>query len=191
MKLASPDVPPEKDARQERHQRIRRAKRFLRPLPRRATIHRYPVLKFFAQTARKRPYLWSFREQHVSSAIYVGCILAFLPAYGFQIVLAFFCALLFRSNLLITTGLQFITNPVTIAPIYLFTHRVGVYVINNWGLDMLPMPNQIMGNGYALTIGGILVGLFSGLVLDLVFRIGISRTRKRKMNLKRMLKNER
>src|SRR3546814_6139453 len=36
----------------------------LRPLPRRANVSRYPVIKWFAGLARRLPFLWSFRAQH-------------------------------------------------------------------------------------------------------------------------------
>ena len=43
-------------------QRRRRIRRWLKPLPRRASIHRYPILNRFADFARRRPYLWSFKD---------------------------------------------------------------------------------------------------------------------------------
>ena len=39
---------------EEKRRRIRRLKRWLRPLPRRANVRRYPVLNWFAIAARKR-----------------------------------------------------------------------------------------------------------------------------------------
>ncbi|MEM9157674.1 MAG: DUF2062 domain-containing protein, partial [Verrucomicrobiota bacterium] len=168
MKLADHEYEEDHEIRRERHSRIRLAKKILRPLPRRATLHRYPFLKRFATSARKKPFLWSFRVEHVSPAIYVGCILAFLPAYGAQLVLGFFCALLFRCNLLVTSALVFITNPITGVPIYAFTRLVGEYLIENWNLGPTPDERPFIGNGYAWVIGGLVVGLFVGLILDLI-----------------------
>lgn len=115
--------------RQQRHQRIRRVKKLMRPLPRRATIHRYPLLKYFKDTARSRAYLWSFRRRHIVRAIYFGSILALLPVYGLQIALAFIIALIGRANLMILCGLQFITNPFTALPIYLLCYRLGNFFL--------------------------------------------------------------
>ncbi|HCR37111.1 MAG TPA: hypothetical protein DIU37_03070, partial [Opitutae bacterium] len=58
--------PPPEAEKQERYSRIRRVKKLLRPLPRRANIHRYPFIKWFANAAHKRPYLWSFRTKEVT-----------------------------------------------------------------------------------------------------------------------------
>lgn len=119
----------EQQLRSLKHRRIRRAKRLLRPLPRRATIHRYPVLKWFKNTARARSYLWSFRKQEVVPAFYIGCILSLMPVYGIQVPLAFALALLFRTNLMIMVAVQFITNPITAAPLYYATYLIGDFFL--------------------------------------------------------------
>lgn len=118
------------------HERIRRVKRLLRPLPRRATVHRYPFLKWFAQTARKRSYLWSFRRQHILPAIYFGCILSMMPIYGIQIPCAFALALLIRGNLMIMIATQFITNPLTFVPLYTAACFIGLEVLYLLGMEI-------------------------------------------------------
>ncbi|PJF37773.1 MAG: DUF2062 domain-containing protein, partial [Phototrophicales bacterium] len=108
-------------------------------MPRRATLHNYPFIKFFAESARKRAYLWSFRVSEVIPAIYAGSIISFLPLYGIQIPLAFACALLFRANLMILVGLQFITNPVTIVPIYSLEYFLGDMVLKAFSPSAEPL----------------------------------------------------
>jgi uncharacterized protein (DUF2062 family) len=119
-----------------RGERIRRVKRWLRPLPRRANIHRYPGLKWFAESARKRAYIWSFRLQHLVPAIYSGCILAFLPLFGIQLPLALLLAILLRANLPVLAGVQFISNPVTILPIYFSAYQIGRIFLGIFGVEV-------------------------------------------------------
>lgn len=154
---------------EERRQRRRRFKRFLRPLPRRATIHRYPILRVFTRQARKRPYLWSFRQEKVSVACYAGATLAFLPTYGFQIPLALLAAVAFRANLPVMVAIQFITNPLTIAPLYLTTHKVGTWLIQTTGF--LPVGGKVGHAAYALVLGGIACGVVAGTALDIIYRL--------------------
>ncbi|MEZ5275172.1 MAG: DUF2062 domain-containing protein [Opitutaceae bacterium] len=137
-------------------------------MPRRTNIHRYPILKLFSAQARKRPYLWSFRQAEVSVACYAGAVMAFLPTYGFQIPLALLAAVAFRANLPVMIAIQFITNPVTIAPLYLTTLKVGEWLIQSTGLH--PHGSRVGAAAYALVLGGIVCGLATGLVLDLVYR---------------------
>lgn len=118
---------------EKHHAKVRRAKRFLRFMPRRAVFHRYPFVGRFAAAARRRAYLWSFKSQHVRPALYAGSVLSLLPVMGVQLPLAFLLSLLLRGNFMIMGGLQFITNPFTAAPIYYATHQLGRAVIDATG----------------------------------------------------------
>jgi len=145
-----------------------RFRRFLRPLPRKGNIHRYPGLKLFTRSARKRPYLWSFRQEKVAVACYAGSILALLPLYGFQVPLALLAAVAFRANLPVMVAIQFITNPITMAPIYLTTHKIGSWLIEStgWGVP----GSRVEAAAYALVVGGTVLGLVLGFILNLVYR---------------------
>jgi hypothetical protein len=46
--------------------RLQRIRRLLKPLPRRANLSKYPVIRWFADAARRRPWLWSFKPAHVA-----------------------------------------------------------------------------------------------------------------------------
>lgn len=122
--------------RRMRHDRIRRVKRLLRPLPRRATVHRYPFLKWFSRTARKRSYLWSFRRQQVIPAIYIGTMLSLMPIYGIQIPTAFILALALRCNLMIMIATQLLTNPITFVPLYTLACFIGLQVLYVMGTEI-------------------------------------------------------
>jgi uncharacterized protein (DUF2062 family) len=125
----------ENSMKKQRHERIARVKRLLRLMPRRATMHRYPVLKWFTRSARKRSYLWCFRTKAIIPAIYAGCILSLLPIYGIQLPLAVAFSFLLRANLPILTSLQFITNPITVVPAYYAGYQIGKVVLNTFGVD--------------------------------------------------------
>ncbi len=146
-------MPPEEHiAREERFARLRRLKQFLRYMPRRAVFHKYPLIGRFADAARKRAYLWSFKTANIRPSFYAGSILSLLPVMGMQLPLAFLLCLLLRGNFMVMGGLQFITNPFTAAPIYYATHQLGKTVIEASGfgrsletvepiaLDAAPVP---------------------------------------------------
>lgn len=128
----------EHQLRKEWHSRVRRAKFFLRYMPRRANLERYPIIKWFARSARKRDYLWSFRPSEVIPAFYAGWILALLPLVGFQIAIGLVLALVLRANLMILIGLQMITNPLTITPIWWANYEVGNAIITVVSSDPPP-----------------------------------------------------
>ncbi len=186
----------EKELRQQISGRIRRVKRWLRPLPRRATIHRYPILGLFADAARKRIYLWSFRVENAVPAIYAGCILTLLPLYGIQIPLAFLLALLFRANLPILAGLQMVSNPLTVLPIWFAAYQIGRHFLGVIGVEALPLGRhevQALLDNFAsgewgsnlerlmtvfgvTSLGSIIMGTFFGLIISVAYRIVAIRT---------------
>ncbi len=149
--------------------RRRRLRRWLRPLPRRANIARYPVIKWFAQAARKRPYLWSFKRQHVMVSLYSGAVVALMPVYGLQMAIGLALAIWLRGNLTVMAALQMVTNPLTLGPIYYGTHRLGTWLIGLVGYG--EGANVVGTHINALVVGGVVGGLGFALLLDLGWRL--------------------
>lgn len=161
----------ERRHRAQRVARFGRIRRWLRPLPRRSNLPRYPVIRWFANVARRRPHLWSFDERPVRRSIYVGAVIAFLPVYGLQILLAFWAAVILRANLALTCGLQLVTNPLTAGPLYYLTYRVGTFLIET--LDFGAGRGPVGTRFNALVLGGIVVGLAAAVAGDLVYRFAL------------------
>lgn len=149
--------------------RRKRIRTWLKPLPRRANVHRYPILKRFAAVAKRRPYLWSFKNAPVLRAIYLGSLLAYLPSYGVQILLGFAAAWFGRANLTLVIALQMITNPLSIGPIYLATYTIGSKLIH---LLHLPARHALLDGAAALILGGLVLGLVTALLLHGLWLFG-------------------
>ncbi len=171
--------------RREYGQRLRRIRRLLRPLPRRATIARYPVLKWFAATARRSWFLWSFKRGPLLRAIYFGSVLALLPLMGVQLPLSLLLCILVRANLPVCAALQFITNPLSAVPVYGFTYLVGHWLLHHLGGSegayapaaalalveggqLLAAAGDVLGG---LLLGGVVVGLAVAVLVDLAWRL--------------------
>lgn len=186
----------ESELHETKWRRIRRVKRWLRPLPRRTNIHRYPILKWFAERARKRSHIWSFRVENAVPAIYAGSILTLMPIYGIQMPLALILALLLRANLPIFIALQIISNPITAIPLWLADYQVGRAILGVVGMEVAPinreqlrvmLDNFINGEWgdkfenlsvvFSVTsLGAIVMGTFFGLVGSVIYRIIANRT---------------
>lgn len=148
--------------------RRRRLKRWLRPLPRRANVARYPVIKWFADAARRRPYLWSFKRPQVMASLYAGAVLALMPVYGLQLLLGLALAILVRGNLTVMAALQMVTNPLTLGPIYFGTHALGSWLMTRAGGGAAP--DDVAAHAQALVVGGLVGGLGFAAALDLAWR---------------------
>ena len=132
----------ESELNQTKWRRMRRVKKWLRPLPKSTNIHSYRILRFFAVAARKRTNIWSFRVENAVPAIYAGSILTLMPLYGIQIPSAFLLALLLRANLPIPLGLQVVSNPLTILPIWFAAYQIGQMILSVVGLRFDPLNQE-------------------------------------------------
>jgi len=186
MNVAEAETLYEHETRKQKRIRIRRAKQWLRPLPRKATLHRWPVLRWFADTARKRPYLWSFRVREVSLALYLGFIIAFLPIVGIQFILAFASAWVLRANLPVMMGTQLVTNFATMWAIYPALALLGDRVMKTLRLEVID--SQIGHAAFSMVTGGIIAGLAVAFLLDMVYRLAFIQAKKHPIHLRRMPK---
>jgi uncharacterized protein (DUF2062 family) len=144
-----------------------RARWLLAKVPLRSNANRYPGVRWFAG-ARERGYLWSFRAAHVLPAIYAGSVLALLPTYGVQIPIAVAAAFLLRANLTVAVGVTMVNNPLTAAPIYFATDRVGIALLDAVGAGAAL--GIVARHTVALVVGAVVVGLALGAGIDLVRR---------------------
>ncbi len=157
--------------RAERAARFGRIKRWLKPLPRRSNLSRYPVIRHFAAAARRTPDLWSFQRPAIRRAIYLGSIIAFLPIYGLHLLVALGAAIVVRANLAVTTALLFITNPLTAGPIYYAAYQIGMKLLLTFNISEGGAAIATRIN--ALILGGLVLGLAVAMIVDLLYRFAI------------------
>lgn len=74
------------------------------------------------------PNLLHLNRRSVSSAFFVGLLMAFVPV-PFQMVLAAAAAIIVRCNLPIAVGLVWVSNPFTMPPLFYFCYLVGAAVL--------------------------------------------------------------
>lgn len=156
--------------------RRRRLKGWLRPLPRRANVGRYPVIKWFADVARRRPWLWSFQRREVMVSVYAGSVLALMPVYGLQVLIGLGLALWLRGNLTVMVALQMLTNPLTLGPIYYATHSLGKWLLTLFGIRTAPVSSggitdDLGAHALALVVGGGVAGVALAVVVDVAWRL--------------------
>ncbi len=76
----------------------------------------------------QHPGLWNFNRKSISKAFAVGLFCAFLPI-PFQMLLAAPGAVIFSANLPLAVALVWITNPLTIPPIFYACYKLGAWVL--------------------------------------------------------------
>lgn len=95
------------------------------PHPKRITDNR--LIKILGPRLQE-PDLWHINRKSCSGAVAVGLFFAFMPV-PFQMLLAAIGAIYFRYNVLIAVPMVWLSNPVTIPPIFYFCYRLGALLL--------------------------------------------------------------
>ena len=75
------------------------------------------------------PFLWHINRKSISGAFANGLFFAWVPV-PFQMALAAIFAIIFRVNLPVSVGLVWLTNPVTMPPMFYGAYRLGLFLLN-------------------------------------------------------------
>lgn len=102
---------------------------FKRYLPEQRKIREHKQLNRMFGKLLHDPNLLHLNRRSVSRAFNIGLFMAFMPM-PFQMIPAVAGAIAFRANLPITIGLVWISNPITIPPIFYFCYQVGGWLLN-------------------------------------------------------------
>ena len=96
-------------------------------LPKPQTIKENKSLQIFGDWLHA-PNLWHLNRRSVAGAFAVGLFFAWMPV-PFQMALAAGAAIWIGTNLPLSIALVWITNPVTIPPMFYFAYLVGTWII--------------------------------------------------------------
>ncbi|TNE98881.1 MAG: DUF2062 domain-containing protein [Gammaproteobacteria bacterium] len=80
------------------------------------------------------PNLWHINRHSVARAFLVGIWFCFIPM-PFQMVAAAFFAIWFNANLPLSVVLVWISNPITMPPLFYFNYKIGALALNRPVLD--------------------------------------------------------
>ncbi|MCB1736355.1 MAG: DUF2062 domain-containing protein [Gammaproteobacteria bacterium] len=156
-----------------------------RYMPDPKTIREHKHLQVFG-TLLQNPNLWHMNRRSVAGAFAVGMFMAAVPV-PFQMLLAAAGAIVFRVNLPISVGLVWVTNPVTMIPMFYFAYLVGAFVMGqapaisqhelqlswSWLLSQLEhIGGPFLLGCLILGVGGSMLGYFG---IRLLWRLNVAR----------------
>lgn len=137
-----------------------------RYMPDPASIREHKSLRFLG-TLLHDPNLWHLNRHSVARAMAVGLFAAFLPI-PLQMLVAACLAIPVRAHMPIAVGLVWITNPLTMAPIFYVTYSLGAWLLNtparHWPEHLSAdwITSQFASMWQPFVLGSVVTGLLMG-----------------------------
>lgn len=127
------------------------------------TLKAHPHLKHFGEILQN-PNLWHLNRRSAAGAVAVGLFCAWMPI-PFQMLLASIIAMIVSVNLPLSVALVWISNPITMPPLFYAAYRLGAFILNqplmefNFELSYQWIINALETIAPALFLGSLIIGV--------------------------------
>ncbi|MDX1633035.1 MAG: DUF2062 domain-containing protein [Marinobacter sp.] len=121
------------------------------------------------------PNLWHINRHGVSRAFLIGIFWCFIPM-PFQMVAAALFALWMNANLPLSVALVWISNPLTMPPMFYFNYKVGAWLLGRpvmdfeFELSVSWISGRLMDIGIPLYLGSLVTAVVAACVSYLVLQ---------------------
>lgn len=140
----------------------------------------------------------------IALGVLIGTIVAYQPIVGFQMIVGAIICKLIGANVIASLPLAWITNPVTIIPIYYLTYRLGVVftgdepityddvaalwtAIGEMGFvdGVVEGTRMLLGIFWPMVVGGLIVGVVNGAIFYVLVRRLVTAYQSRSIHRRR------
>ena len=146
-----------------------------RIMPDRSALQEHPHLRKISQSLIE-PKLWYLNRRSVSSAAALGLFIAFMPILG-QMGIADTLAIFFRVNLPISVSAVWISNQLTMAPIYIYAYDLGAWALKkpighyNFSLSWEWLRSEFLLIWQPLLLGSFIYGIIAAISWVILVRL--------------------
>ncbi len=139
----------------------------------------------------------------IALGVFIGTFVAYQPIVGFQMIVGAIVCKLIRANVIASLPLAWITNPVTIVPIYYGTYKLGVVFTGGdlsyedmqalWGgigelglLDgIVEGTRMLLGVMWPMVVGGAIIGIVNGAIFYVLVKRFVTAYQARSIHRRR------
>jgi len=169
-------------------------KKFIKKwIPSNETVRSHPHLNKIFGTLLHDPNLLHLNRRSVTGAFFIGLFMAFMPI-PFQMVPAAAFAIWFRVNLPISIGLVWVTNPLTMPPLFYFAYKIGAWTLgipaqaNNFEISLDWLTTELGAIWQPFLLGCLICAIASAIVgaitIRLMWRLNVVRQWERRKRLR-------
>ncbi len=143
--------------------------------PKPETLKAHPHLRHFGE-ALQNPNLWHLNRRSAAGAVAVGLFCAWMPI-PFQMLLAAIMAMIFSVNLPLSVALVWLSNPITMPPLFYGAYKLGALILNqplqefNFELSFEWIMHTLETIAPALFLGSLILGVVSAISGYIIFRL--------------------
>jgi len=151
--------------------------------PKPETLKNHPHLKHLGE-ALQNPNLWHLNRRSAAGAVAIGLFCAWMPI-PFQMLLASVLAMCFSVNLPLSVALVWLSNPLTMPPLFYGAYMLGAYILNeplvtfNFELSFQWLAEMFETIAPALLLGSFILAFISAAVgyfsMRLLWRLNITK----------------
>ncbi len=133
--------------------------------------------------------LWGMQRRWVVPAFAMGLFIAFLPFPGHTLIAAL-AALALRVNIPVAALTTWVSNPLTVGPMYYFAYRLGIKILGmkpqpfSFELSLDWVTHSFLTIWQPMLLGSVLLGGVAAVLghagLDLLWRVSIGNYKARK-----------
>lgn len=149
--------------------------RLQRYLPSPRQVRENPALRPIAHLLAGSE-IWHLNRRSAAGAVFIGLFCAFLPI-PLQMVIAAALAIVTRCNLPISVVLVWVSNPITIPPIFYFAYRLGAWLLDmQLAVDSIDLSfdwvwHNLGTIGFPLLVGSLICGWVAGVTGFVLTRV--------------------
>ena len=144
-------------------------------MPDHRTMREHPHLQRFGQRLAE-PKLWHLNRRSIAFGLAIGLFIGFMPILG-QMFVAAALAIIIRVNLPIAVMAVWITNPITMGPIYFIAYQMGAAVLampvveHTFTMSLEWFMNEFIAIWQPLILGSFILGTAAAILGVLFVRI--------------------
>lgn len=139
----------------------------------------------------------------IALGVFIGTFVAYQPIVGFQMIVGALVCKIARANVIASLPLAWITNPVTIVPIYYGTYKLGVVFTGGdltyddmkalWGRigelglvdGVVEGTRMLLGVMWPMVVGGAIVGIVNGAIFYVIVKRFVTAYQARSIHRRR------